>query len=301
MPRNAMSDERYALEPGTVTVYAKFTGGGQEDSLVLSVDGGTAAFEVGEVVTSGGGGSGEGTIVAIENVTGLWADAASLAVDAGSVEFTVGDTVVGQTSGETATITRIDTLAGDWDPANHTGTATLILTDASGTFSDGEDVLGVLGGVAVADGDSAALAEGEAVLYLTGVTGTFADDDALTGDVAGVALAGGAGSAGTYSAQPTGVSGAGIASVVSEDPDAPGALTVTLSDKWAGLLSFSSCILTSDTAAAWECTVKAEDVDGDKEINLAFFKGGTATEPGTTETVMLEFVLASAPSVPSSF
>lgn len=182
-----------------------------------------------------------------------------LDVDGGTEEFTVGDVVTGGTSNAFGIVYAIQSSTGVWDVTTHTGAATLVLIDVTGTFQNAETVTGALSGSAAANG-----------------TGT----------------------AGTLEYDPTNVKGKGITSIVSDTiiDGSPGLLVITLDDLWAGLLSFSECVITSDTADDWEVTVVSETVATAKQITIQVFKGGAATHPEATETICLEFVLAPYPN-----
>lgn len=101
MASNAMTDERYALEPGTVTLYGSFTGGGATACLSLDVDGGSEEFIVGELIS---GAAGSGTLYRIDDSSGVWdgetsSGAATLILTDITGTFSNNEAVSGDTAG----------------------------------------------------------------------------------------------------------------------------------------------------------------------------------------------------------
>lgn len=70
-----------------------------------------------------------------------------------------------------------------------------------------------------------------------------------------------------------------------------GLYTVTLADKYAGLLALQASVIDATSPDDWVVTVVAEDVAGAKTIDLAIFKGGTLTDLTTDDTLLLEITL----------
>lgn len=75
--------------------------------------------------------------------------------NAGNVEILAGDTVVGASSGASGTVTRVVVSSGAWTSSDAAGR--LILSSATGTFTDGEALEVASTPSAVADGDSSAI------------------------------------------------------------------------------------------------------------------------------------------------
>lgn len=188
----------------------------------------------------------------------------SLTVDGGSEEFTVGDVVTddGVGAGE-GTIFAILNSSGVWDGVTSSGTAVLVLTD---------------------------------------VTGTFTNDAGITGAISGVAVADGTGTAGNLNNDPTDVKGKGIESVVSSDTvDALGLYTITLTTQYAGLLGMKFCYLDADTTDDWQATIVSESVATDRQVVVQVFKSGTASPSATDEKLYFELVLATSSMRPLSY
>lgn len=216
---SALFNKHFTAEPNSCSLFPNFTGLASTDCLLLTVDGGSEEFTVGDTVT--GAGAATGVVYAIQDSTGVW------------------------------------------DGVTSTGAATLVLTSTTGTFVDEEAITGVLSGVAVVEG--------------TGTADTIVNN-------------------------PTSVNGAGIASIVGSGISGiEGNLTVTLSNKFSGLLGVKSCIISTATADDWVIVPVSEAVATTKVIVLQVFKGGALTSPTATEKVFIELVLANSTMKPLSY
>lgn len=97
----------------------------------------------------------------------------------------------------------------------------------------------------------------------------------------------------------TGVKGAGVTSIVRTGV---GSHTITLADKWPGLLMFSASILDANaTPDDWEVTVVEELVATSKTIKIAIFKGGAATDLTTDRKLLFEAVLSNNTTPPKGY
>lgn len=96
----------------------------------------------------------------------------------------------------------------------------------------------------------------------------------------------------------TSVKGKGIASIAR---GGVGAHTITLSDKYAGFLMFSACILDATTPDDWEVLVTAETVNSTKTVAIQVFKGGTAADLSTDEKILFELVVSKTSQKPAGF
>ena len=84
----------------------------------------------------------KGTVV-LTDVTGTFVDdealtSPTLSFDGGIVEIFEGDTITGATSGETATVKKIQIASGAW--ADDDAAGILSVTSNTGTWTDGEDI-----------------------------------------------------------------------------------------------------------------------------------------------------------------
>lgn len=98
----------------------------------------------------------------------------------------------------------------------------------------------------------------------------------------------------------TGVKGKGITSIVRTGT---GAHTITITDQWNGLLAFSACIIDPGTTDDWEVTVVSEAVAHatTRELKIAIFKGGTATDLSTDETILMEITVSNTAQLPTGY
>ena len=159
----------------TAGMFKATTAGWTEIDLgtALNFDGTTLNGEmvIGAVLTGAGGATGtiagvsyhgnwdtgaEGTVV-LTDVTGTYVDdevltMPTISFDGGDVEILVGDVVQGLTSGETATVKKIQLASGAWSTDDAAGDLSVI--DNTGTWTDGEEIH-VLGAKrAIVDGAS---------------------------------------------------------------------------------------------------------------------------------------------------
>lgn len=296
-------NEQHAMEPGPCSIFPNFVGAGVTAVTSLAVDGGYAQYEVGETVV----------------------EAVSIVVDGGSVAFVVNEVVTGDGVGNgSGTILAIVGSSGVWDAGTHTGTATLILGSVTGTWTNNENITGNIAGVAVGDGTGTGTGggtgvieqinsisgvwdntthSGKATLVLSGVSGTFTNNAYLwSAPTQSVAQNDGTGTTGNLPNDPTSVKGKGVASVVASDTvDQTGRYTITLRDRWAGLLAVKFCYLDTNSTDDWECTVVSEAVATDKTIVIQVFKSGSVSPSATDERVYLELVLATSSMKPVSY
>jgi hypothetical protein len=96
----------------------------------------------------------------------------------------------------------------------------------------------------------------------------------------------------------TSIKGKGIASIARTGV---GAHTITLTQKWQGLLMFSAAIIDATTADDWEVTVVEDAVAASKTVKIAIFKGGTAADLSTDEKILFEVVLSKTKQLPAGF
>ena len=287
--------KQHTAEPDTCSLFPNCTGGGATAVVSLTVDGGyVGEYEVGETVV----------------------EVVSIVVDGGTVEFAVNEVVTGDGIGSgSGTILAIIAKSGLWTPGDATGTATLLLGTVTGTWTNNENITGDVAGVAVGDGTGTGTGggtgvieqinsssgvwdntthSGTAVLVLSGVTGTFTNNAYLwSAPTTSIALNDGTGTAGYLNNDPTSVNGKGIASILASDVvDEVGKYTITLTDKYAGLLSVRFCYLDGDTTADWEMMVVSEAVATSKTVVVQVFKDGAASPSATDEKLFFELVLS---------
>lgn len=75
------------------------------------------------------------------------------------------------------------------------------------------------------------------------------------------------------------------------DQTGTGLYTITLRDKYAGLLMLAGTVIDATTPDDWEVVVVSETVATTKLINIAVFKGGALADLTTDEKLMLEITL----------
>lgn len=95
---------------------------------------------------------------------------------------------------------------------------------------------------------------------------------------------------GAGAANLTGISSAG-GGVVSVAQTGTGLYTVTLRDKYAGLLMLSGCVIDPTGPDEWVVQVASQAVASAKTIAIQVFKGGALTDLTTDETLLLEITL----------
>lgn len=96
----------------------------------------------------------------------------------------------------------------------------------------------------------------------------------------------------------TSVKGKGITSIARTGV---GLHTITLADKYQGLLMFKSAIIDATTPDDWEVVVVEELVATSKTIKIAIFKGGTAADLSTDEKILFEIVVSNSAQLPQGF
>lgn len=96
----------------------------------------------------------------------------------------------------------------------------------------------------------------------------------------------------------TSVKGKGIASIARTGA---GAHTITLADKYNGLLMFKASILSTATADDYEVTLVEELVSSSKTIKIAIFKGGSAADLQTTDKILFQITLSNSAQLPAGF
>ena len=183
--------------------------------------------------------------------------------------------------------------------------AVLKVTCASGTaeFAVGETVTAVGGaggtGVVYAIRDVAGTwdiptGNGTCVLDLMTITGVFTASDTLTGDIAGAATQNGASVADTVYPNPVSLKGKGVASVTCDISVAgtAGLYTVTLEDKWAGLLGFDACVMDATSPDEWQVVVVSQTVATTKTVVIQVFKGGAAADIQSDDKLYFEITLS---------
>jgi len=106
------------------------------------------------------------------------------------------------------------------------------------------------------------------------------------------------GGTGAATSDLTSVKGKGVASITRTDV---GLHTITLDDKWAGLLMFDACIIDATTPDDWEVGVTEELVSSSKTVKIAIFKGGSATDLSTDEKIKFEIVVSDSNQLPKGF
>ena len=96
---------------------------------------------------------------------------------------------------------------------------------------------------------------------------------------------------------PTGVKGKGVTSIART----ANTLTITLADKWNGLLMFNANVIDSGTPDDWEFVLSAETVASTKTLVVKVFKGGTAADLPTTAVLLFEVVVCNNAQKPVSY
>jgi hypothetical protein len=200
------------------------------------------------------------------------------------------------------------TLFGRATGADSFAVQTITVKTGSAKFAVGELVTAVGGpggtGVVYAIRNEAGVwdgmtASGTCELDLKDVTGTLTADDVLTGDIAGAGVQDGAAAADTIFPDPTGVKGKGVASVVG-DASVAGVgtqpLTITLENRWAGLINFEACVMDATSPDDWEVVVVSEAVATDRTIVVQLFKGGAPASLSSDEKLLFEITLSNSAS-----
>ena len=103
---------------------------------------------------------------------------------------------------------------------------------------------------------------------------------------------------GAGDATPTALKGLGITSVAYAS--SAGLFTLTLTDKYNGLLDFSASVIDVTTPDDWS-VVLTSDLTSSKVLGLSFFKGGTLTSPTTDEKVIFRVVLSNSAQLPAGY
>lgn len=108
---------------------------------------------------------------------------------------------------------------------------------------------------------------------------------------------------GAAAANPTGLKGNGIASIAYVST---GKYTITLQDKWAGLVSASFTVIDSTGLKHFLVTPSAETVTSSKTISLSVSSAAFGSAPAlanlaTTETLLIELVLSNSASTPKPY
>lgn len=85
----------------------------------------------------------------------------------------------------------------------------------------------------------------------------------------------------------TGLEGPGIASIVR---GGVGIHTITLSEKYQGLLMASFAVVDTGTIDDWEVTLDTDLSSGNSFV-INVFKGGTAADMPTTATLLMELTM----------
>jgi hypothetical protein len=96
----------------------------------------------------------------------------------------------------------------------------------------------------------------------------------------------------------TSLKGAGVASLARTGV---GAHTLTLTDKWPGLLMFKATILDAGTVDDWEVIPIEELVATSKTVKFVIFKGGAAADLPTTGKILFELVLSNSTKLPKGY
>lgn len=183
----------------------------------------------------------------------------------GTEEFTVGDVVTsdgaGVGTGGTGTVYAIRSSTGVWNAGTHTGACVLDLIVLTGSFTDTDNLTGAVSGAAVQSG--------------------AAVDDIAYQNVAFVARA-----------------AKGVASITCDTTVAgtAGLYTITLEDKWGGLLGFDATVMDATSPDEWQVVVVSEAVATTKTIVVQVFKGGAVADLQADDTLYFEIVLSNASS-----
>ena len=107
---------------------------------------------------------------------------------------------------------------------------------------------------------------------------------------------------GAAAADLTGVKGAGLgAAATAINQTGTGLYTISLADKWPGLLMFKAAVIDATTPDDWEVVLVAESVASAKTIDIAVFKGGTLTDLTTDEKLLFEIVLSNSTKLPLGY
>lgn len=102
---------------------------------------------------------------------------------------------------------------------------------------------------------------------------------------------------GAAAANLTSVKGKGIASITRTDV---GAHTITLNDKYKGVLMLTAQIIDVTAPDDWE-VVMTTDLTNSKTIGIQIFKGGAATDLTTDEKILLKLDMVDTTTVPTSY
>lgn len=104
---------------------------------------------------------------------------------------------------------------------------------------------------------------------------------------------------GAGAANLTSIKGAGVASVAQT---ATGKYTITLRDKWPGLLMFKGTVVDANaTTDDWEVVVVEELVATSKTVKIAVFKGGTLTDLTSDRKLLFEIVIQNTSQLPRGY
>lgn len=108
---------------------------------------------------------------------------------------------------------------------------------------------------------------------------------------------------GNGAASPTGLKGLGILSIVWVST---GKYTITLNDKWAGLLNFSAFVINSAGTTLSLTFLSAETVNSTKTLTLEVFGGATGVAPTrrdltSADTLYFELTLSNSKQVPAGY
>lgn len=108
---------------------------------------------------------------------------------------------------------------------------------------------------------------------------------------------------GAAAANPTGLKGNGIASIAYVST---GKYTITLSDKWAGLVTADFSVIDSTGLKHFLVTPSAETVASSKTISISVSSAAFGSAPAladlaSTETLLIELVLSNSSSNPKPY
>lgn len=108
---------------------------------------------------------------------------------------------------------------------------------------------------------------------------------------------------GAAAANPTGLKGNGIASIAYVST---GKYTITLSDKWAGLVIANFSVIDSTGLKHFLVTPSAETVASSKTISISVSSAAFGSAPAlanlaSTETLLIELVLSNSSSNPKPY
>lgn len=106
---------------------------------------------------------------------------------------------------------------------------------------------------------------------------------------------------GNGASDPTALKGKGIASIAHVGGAGSGTYTITLTDKWNGLLFHSFSVLDATSPAVWAVTVSAQTVSSSKTISINVFKAGVAADLTSDEKLYFKLQVSNSAQTPAGY